>query len=210
LQNFDGNLFVELRYTSARFDVSFYWNYFGVADSNTVPFRTEDAAVYMNEGVPLLRSGRSETHYDFGASNVDPSEQVRIPPVPSSKYTQLMFCLQANALVLFLARLLQWMNYQFPILYLGQFRNELVYDPEIILHSLFDIGNDDAVVAGAVVGSILGVLVLALIFALVFSTKFRHKVLPFTKRSHHDSVSKSPLTAAEQPQWQVGRATRST
>jgi hypothetical protein len=48
---------------------------YGVADSNIVPFGTEGAAVYMNEGVPLLRSGRSETHSDFGDSNVDPTNK---------------------------------------------------------------------------------------------------------------------------------------
>jgi hypothetical protein len=89
----------------------------------------------------------------------------------------------------------------------AKFKNQLVYDPEIILNTLFDVGEPNT---GVIVGSVVGVVALLGIgAALAAHPTTRAKLFPFMKRSKNSSsagynskLNDDTSSTPTQSQWQ--------
>jgi hypothetical protein len=106
-----------------------------------------------------------------------------------------------------------------PLLYARGFSEELVYDPEIFVHELFNIndGTSNAGMIAAIVCSIVGAILIAVILALIISPRVRAKFLPYSLRksvdSHPSRITEDGVslrqTDAEAPKgklWTVGHS----
>jgi hypothetical protein len=102
----------------------------------------------------------------------------------------------------------QYIALYYSILY-PAFRNDLLYDPEIRVTTLFDIGGDNSagMIAGAIIGAIAGAGVIGFGVALAFSRQFRRRVMPFFDRATEvEVIANTPrgTIEADSKVWQNG------